>query len=514
MIAEPIGGEAAMHTASVATPLCKLTGLGKRFGSTWACRNIDLTLRPGEVHALLGENGAGKSTLIKVLHGHYRPDEGHIEISGRAVDFTSPREAEAAGIVAVRQELDLFPDLTIAENLFVGRPRPRTRWGRFDWQSMRRQARDIFHTLGVDLDVASPAHTLSGAHKQMVEIARALLRDARIVLMDEPTAALTDRETQCLFAFIRELTARGVSVIYISHRLEEIFEIADSVTVMRDGGLVGHGPMSEMTLPQLVQLMIGRPLEKLFQRTSHQPGDLLLEVRRLGRSRVFRDVSFKVRGGEIVGLYGLIGAGRSELAQTIVGLDTATTGEICVRGRLARIDNPRAAIQHGVVYVPEERRSQGLFLDFPSEWNISFASLQRLSRWGWVIKDKEQALAARFRETLAIRGDRPAAPVYTLSGGNQQKVLLAKSLALEPDVILLDEPTRGVDVGAKAEIYRIIDELARAGKAVLMISSDMVELLSISDRILVMRQGELMGEFAGPDFPVERIGQAAMGAVS
>jgi len=511
MAAELEWNDGATQMDSDATPLCNLVGLGKRFGSTWACRDIDLTLQPGQVHALLGENGAGKSTVIKMLHGLYRPDSGHIEIAGKAVAFTSPREAEKAGIAIVPQELDLFPDLSVAENLFVGRARPRNRWGGFDWRSMRRQAAEVFKTLGVDFDVSALAQSLSGANAQLVEIARALICEGKILLMDEPTAALTDRETQRLFAITRELTSRGVGVVYISHRLEEIFQIADYVTVMRDGARVSSGPIRDMTMPKLVHYMIGRPLEKLFQRGARVPGELLLEVRGFTQSGVFQDVSFALRSGETVGLCGLIGAGRSELAQSIVGLSASSGGEIRVRGRPIRIDSPRKAIEHGMVYVPEERRSQGLFLDFPVGWNISFGSLKPLSRGGWVSKNRECELVARLHKLLEISGGGLAAPVATLSGGNQQKVLLAKSLALAPDIILLDEPTRGVDVGAKAEIYRIIDELARGGKAVLMISSDMIELLSMSDRILVMREGRLAGEFAGPDFPVDRIGEAVMG---
>jgi ABC-type sugar transport system ATPase subunit len=511
-MAAELHSELTAHAAPAA-PMCAVVGLGKRFGSSWACRQVDLLLQAGEVHALVGENGAGKSTLLKMLHGLHRPDEGQLEIDGVRVAFASPREAEAAGIALVPQELDLFPDLTVAENLFVGCNRPRTRWGGIDWRALRRQAEALFATLGIELAVGAPAHTLSGADAQMVAIARALLREARIVLMDEPTAALTQRETQRLFALIRGLTARGACVVYVSHRLEEVFEIADRVTVLRDGLRMHTGPMREMTLGKLVQLMIGRPLEKLFQRTRHRAGEIVLQASGLERRGVFQAISLDLRRGEVVGLCGLIGAGRSALAQTIVGLYSATAGELRVRGEAMHIDHIGTAIKHGIVYVPEERRSQGLFLDFPADWNLSFGALRQLSQWGCVQRSREQAISASWRGKLAVRGD-AAAPVSALSGGNQQKVLLARSLALEPEVILLDEPTRGVDVGAKAEIYRIIDELASAGKAILMISSDMVELLALSDRVLVMHQGRLTGEFLGPEFPLDQIGEAVMGVAS
>jgi ABC-type sugar transport system ATPase subunit len=448
---------------------------------------------------------------MKMLHGFYSPDEGEIVVAGRHVSFNSPREAQAAGIALIPQELDLFPDLSSTENLFVGRTRPRKYGIAFDWRKMRREARAVFQTLGVELDVDAPARTLSSANAQMVEIARALMREAKIILMDEPTAALTSREAERLFAIVDELTARGVGVVYISHRLEEVFRIADRATVMRDGRCVYTGPIAEMTLPQLIHLMVGRPLEKLFHRTARVPGEPALELRGLTRPGAFEDVSCTLQRGEVVGLSGLIGAGRSELAQTIFGLYGASAGEVRVHGHPLLIDRARTAADNGIAYVPEERRSQGLFLDFPVGWNISFSSLKRLSRMFWILKGAEHAISEHFQKLLSIRGGAEMTPVSALSGGNQQKVMLSKSLALEPEIVLLDEPTRGVDVGARAEIYRIIDDLANSGKAVLLISSDLNELVCMSDRILVMHQGRLVGEFTGPAFPVERIGAAATG---
>ena len=490
--------------------LCRLSGIGKHFAGAWACRNVDLTVHAGEVHAVLGENGAGKSTLMKLLHGVYQPDEGSIEVAGRPLSFASPRDAEMAGIAMIPQELDLFPDLSVCENLYVGRSRPRTRFGAFDWAAMRREARSVFEKLGIDMDVRAPVRSLSSASAQMVEIARALIRDARIVLMDEPTAALSQQEADRLFAIVRDLCARGVGVVYITHRLEEVFENADRVTVMRDGARVHTGPSGELDTHSLVELMVGRPLQKFFHRTARAPGDVALKVEGLTRRGAFADVSFELRRGEILGLAGLIGAGRSELAQAIFGIAPADRGTITVDGRPVAIDTAATALKHGIAYLPEERRSQGLHLSFSSPWNIAFGNLGAITSLGWVSPGRERTTAAGYQSMFSIRGDM-SQPVGGLSGGNQQKVLLSKLLFQKPDIIMLDEPTRGVDVGARAEIYRIIDELANAGKAILMISSELNEVLSMADRILVMYRGRLSGPFQGPDFSARQIGFATAG---
>lgn len=490
--------------------LCELKGVGKQFGGTWACRNIDLLVKAGEVHAVVGENGAGKSTLMKLLHGVYSPDEGSILRDGVPVSFRSPRNAEDAGIAMIPQELDLFPDLSVCENLFVGRTRPRTRFGAFDWTAMRRQARAVFDRLGIEIDVRTPVRALSSASAQMVEIGRALLRDAQIVLMDEPTAALSLKEAERLFSIIGELCGRGVGVVYITHRLEEVFEHADQMTVMRDGAWVHTGPSRELDKHRLVELMVGRPVQKFFHRTPRSPGEIAIRIKGLGVRGVFENASMELRRGEIVGLAGLVGAGRSELAQAIFGITPADAGSIEVHGRDVRIGSPSAALKQGIAYLPEERRSQGLHLGYSGPWNITFGNLDRLGGLGLISRRRERTAASKYQSMFSIRGNM-SKEVVGLSGGNQQKVLLSKILFQEPDIIILDEPTRGVDVGARAEIYRIIDELANSGKAILMISSELNEVLSMADRILVMYQGRITGAFEGPDFSAREIGYAIAG---
>ncbi len=502
----------AQGTAAVgeATPVFRLRNATKRFGGVTAVEEVTFDLRSGEVHALMGENGAGKSTLMKIVHGLYPPDEGALEVDGEVVEFSTPRDAEAAGIAMIPQELDLFPELTIAENLFVGRRRLRTRWGTLDQNAMRAEARQRLRSLGVELDVTAALKRLSAANQQIVAIARALVGEAKAVVMDEPTASLTEREVQQLFKIISELTSSGVGVVYISHRMDEIFKISDRVTVLRDGRHISTAPASELDAEELVRLMVGRPLNELFTRTPHDLKEIGLEVRGLSRSGEFEDVGFVLRRGEILGLAGLVGAGRSELAQTIFGIRVPEAGEIRIDGEEVTIRSPHVAMERGIFYVPEERRSQGLILPFSIKNNITLSILDRISRFGFVPRSEQQT-ADRFAEGLSIRGASITDPVSRLSGGNQQKVVLAKSLAREPSILLLDEPTRGVDVGAKSEIYRLIDDLAKEGKAILFISSELEEVLSMSDRILVMREGSLTGEFKREEATQENIMTAATG---
>jgi ABC-type sugar transport system ATPase subunit len=496
---------------TVDVPLCSMQAIVKRFGGIIAVDHVDFTLFSGEVHALTGENGAGKSTLMKVLDGLYPPDEGRIELLGRPVAFASVRTAEAAGIAMVPQELDLFPELSVAENLFVGRRRPRTIWGGIDWAALRREAETVFRELRFPIDVSLPAKHLSTATAQMVVVARALLRQAKVVILDEPTATLSECEAANLFRVIADLTARGVGVVYISHRLSEVFAISDRITVMRDGKLISTGQTSTFTPEELVRLMVGRPLSQFFTRLPSAPGEVLLEVIGLCRTDAFQDIHLVLRSGEIVGLAGLVGAGRTDLAQALFGIHPAEIGEIRIHGEPVQIHSPAAALAHAMVYVPEERRSQGLFLPFSITRNITFSSLKRLSHRGFLQRRALQSLAERQASALDIRGAPLTSPAVRLSGGNQQKVVLAKALACEPAILLLDEPTRGIDVGAKSEIYRLIDTLAHQGKAILLISSEMDEVLSMSDRVLVMRQGRIVAEFDREHASAERIASAATG---
>ncbi|MCA1848535.1 MAG: sugar ABC transporter ATP-binding protein, partial [Actinobacteria bacterium] len=414
------------------------------------------------------------------------------------------------GIAMIPQELDLFSELSVTENLFVGRHRLRTRWGTLDRAAMRAEARQRLRSLGVDLDVTTTVKGLSAANQQIVAIARALVGEARAVVMDEPTASLTEREVQQLFRIISELTSGGVGVVYISHRLDEIFAISDRITVLRDGHHITTAPADELDTEELVRLMVGRPLNELFTRSPHSPGEAALEVRGLSRAGEFEDVDLVVRRGEIVGLSGLVGAGRSEVAQCIFGIRPPDSGEIRIDGEDVQIRSPQAAMERGIFYVPEERRSQGLILPFSIKNNITLSILDRISRFGFV-PGTERQTADRFARDLSIRGAKMSDPVSRLSGGNQQKVVLAKSLAREPSIMLLDEPTRGIDVGAKSEIYRLIDDLAKEGKAILLISSELEEVLSMSDRILVMREGHITGEFNREEATQENVMTAATG---
>jgi rhamnose transport system ATP-binding protein len=505
---DPGTGKAA--AAAEETAVFRLLGVAKHFGGVTAVEDVDFDLRPGEVHALVGENGAGKSTLMKMVHGLYEPDEGTLEVGGEVVEFSSPRDAESAGIAMIPQELDLFPELSVTENLFVGRHRPRTGWGGLDRNAMQAEARRRLGSLGVDLDVTTTVKRLSAANQQIVAIARALVGEAKAVVMDEPTASLTERETQQLFGIISDLTSSGVGVVYISHRLEEIFAISDRITVLRDGHHITTRPASELDAEELVRLMVGRPLNELFTRSTSSPGEVALEVRGLGRSGEFEGVDLAVRGGEIVGLSGLVGAGRSELAQSIFGISPPEEGEILIDGEEVRVSSPQSAMERGIFYVPEERRSQGLILPFSIKNNITLSILDRISRFGFVPRTERQT-ADRFARELSIRGANISDPASRLSGGNQQKVVLAKSLAREPRILLLDEPTRGIDVGAKSEIYRLIDDLAKEGKAILLISSELEEVLSMSDRIVVMREGRVTGEFERGEATQEDVMTAATG---
>ena len=477
-------------------PILEVEGLTRRFPGVTAVDEVDFSLRPGEVHALLGENGAGKSTLIKILGGALRKDTGVIRLNGAPVDFHSPSEALAAGIAVIYQELVLCPHLSVAENVLMGHL-PQTGGLAVDWPAARQQVTALLAQLGVTLPLNAPVARLSTAQQQLVEIAKALSRESRILVLDEPSATLGQRDLEHLFSVIRRLREQGVAIVYISHRLEEIFEIADRVTVLKDGRRVGSWPIGEVTMPMLVRAMTGRDLEIGSSIAGDAAAPVRLEVRHLGRGGVFDDISLRLRAGEVVGIAGLVGSGRSEVLRAIFGADRPDSGEILVDGSPVRFRSPTQALRRGLGLLPEDRKRQGLLLDRALRENVSLASLRRLSRLGILRPGREDRVVRGLMADLQIAARGPGQPVMTLSGGNQQKVVLARWLARQCGILLFDEPTRGVDVGAKEEIYRLIRGLAEQGAAVLVVSSELKELFAICPRILVMREGRLVGEFAG-----------------
>ena len=491
------------------TPVLSLLQVSKAFGAVRAVREVSLELRAGEAHALAGENGAGKSTLVKILSGVHRPDSGRILLDGQPVEFAGPADAQRAGVAVIYQEPTLFPDLSVMENIFMGR-QPRARLG-LDRRAMRAATAELFGRLGVHLDPDRPARGLSIADQQLVEIAKALSRQARVLVMDEPTAALSGQEVARLFGVAGTLREQGVALLFISHRLEEIFELCQRVTTLRDGALVATDPIGDLTPDALVRRMVGRELEALFPKQDTTAGEVALSVRRLTREGVFTDVSFEVRRGEIVALAGLVGAGRSEVARAVFGIDRWDAGAVEVDGRRLRPARPTAAMAAGLALVPEDRRQQGLVMDLSIERNIGLAGLAAL-RWGPLIsrlaeRERARDWAVRLRLKFARLGD----PVNVLSGGNQQKVVLAKWLARRPSVLIVDEPTRGIDVGTKAEVHRLLSELAASGVAVLMISSELPEVLGMADRVLVMHEGRLVAELDRAEASEESVMAAATG---
>ncbi len=493
-----------------ASPVLVLEHATKRFGAVCALEDGSITLYPGEAHALLGENGAGKSTLVKILAGVHGADSGQLLMDGKPVVFNGPVASRAAGISIIYQEPTLFPDLTVAENIFMGR-QPLRPGRRVDRASMNRLATELFARLGVQLDPDRVARGLSVADQQIAEIAKALSFNARVLVMDEPTAALTTIEVERLFEVIGALRSQGAAVLFISHRLEEAFASCQRVTVMRDGRFARTAPIEDVTIDDIIRSMVGRDLDAMFPKTATTPGEVVLDVKHLSSAGVFDDITFQVRRGEIVALAGLVGAGRSEVARAIFGIDRRTSGTVRVSGAELPNGKPVAAMNAGVALVPEDRRQQGLVMEMSIDQNVALPSLGRLRRLGLIRRSRERDLATTWAVRLQLRFSRLRNPVSTLSGGNQQKVVLGKWLARNPSLLIVDEPTRGIDVGTKAAVHRLIDGLVADGVAVLMISSELPEVLGMADRMLVLREGRVAAEFTRADADENSVMRAATG---
>jgi rhamnose transport system ATP-binding protein len=484
-----------------------MKGVQKRFGGAIALRGTDLSIRAGEIHALLGENGAGKSTMLKILAGVHENDGGTISLDDKPFTTGSPQASIEQGIAVIYQEPSLFLDLTLAENVFIGR-QP-MKGAAIDWAQAQSEAARLFSELGVPLDPKRQARGLSIADQQVVEIAKALSMNANIILMDEPTAALSASEVERLMTVMKSLKAANKAVIFVSHRLDEVFAISDYITVMRDGATVSENPVSGTELQKVIKEMVGRELTELFPKTENKIGDVALEVNDITNPAYFRNISFTVRRGEIVALAGLVGSGRSEVARAIFGIDKYTTGSVKVNGEELAKGSPVAAMAEKIALVPEDRRQQGLFMIAGVDRNISMESFDRIKGKLFINFKKERALTETWREKLSIKYAAHTNPVESLSGGNQQKTVLAKWLATDPDILIVDEPTRGIDVGTKAEVHKLINAAAGEGKAVLMISSELPEVLGMADRIIVMREGHQVAELSRKEATQEKVIAAA-----
>jgi rhamnose transport system ATP-binding protein len=498
--------------AVAAAPRAELRGISKRFAATQALEDVSLDVLAGEVHALVGENGAGKSTLVKILAGVYQPDAGSIWLDGEITEITGPAHSRALGIAVVHQEPRLFPDLTVAENVFIGHA-PAGRLGTIDRSQTRRSAQALFDQLDVQFDVGAPVRGLSMADQQLIEIAKSLSVDARLLILDEPTASLSAHEVDRLFTIVRRLRDRGVAILFVSHRLDEVFALSDRATVLRDGRHVVTTATGQLTTADLIRSMVGRTVS-LFPKVETPFGEVLLEVSHLTRTGAFRDVGFSVRAGEIVGLAGLVGAGRTEVARVLFGIDQRDDGEIRLSGVRVNFSSPSAAMHAGIAYLPEDRHQEGLVLGFSIAQNVTLPILQRLFPRLLLRSAAEDKVAREYTQQLNVRMTGLNQLVDALSGGNQQKVVLAKWLASKPTILILDEPTRGIDIGAKVEVHRIISELAAAGLGIVLISSDLPEVLAMSDRIVVLHEGRITAEIPRARATQELVMFAATGKTS
>ncbi|ALB61168.1 Predicted L-rhamnose ABC transporter, ATP-binding component [Cronobacter condimenti 1330] len=497
---------------SASTPLLSLKGICKTFPGVRALENVQLELWPGRVTALIGENGAGKSTLVKVMTGIYQPDGGEILYKAIPITLPNPEAAHKVGITAIHQETVLFDELTVTENIFTGHYLVKGLFKKLDWPAMHRQARDILNRLEVNIDPHAVLKTLSIAQRHMVAIARALSFDAQVVILDEPTAALSQHEILEFYQIVERLKHEGKAILFISHKFDEIFELADHYTILRDGVFVSAGDITDITEERMVAMMVGRAITQTYPKVVCEPGDTVLEVRDLCHPTEFAHIDFSLRKGEILGFYGLVGAGRTELMQALCGVTRPSSGEIILNGKHMAFHQPADAIEAGIVCVPEERQKQGAIIELPIAQNISLPQLSRLNPNGILHDDREWALADEYARRLQVKASGWRQPVETLSGGNQQKVVIAKWLATRPEVIILDEPTKGIDIGSKAAVHQFMSELVGQGLAVIMVSSELPEVMGMADRIIVMHEGLMVAEYAAGKATAESIVSAASGA--
>ncbi len=488
----------------------EMKGINKSFGTNQVLKNAGFFLKDGEVHALMGENGAGKSTLMKILTGVYTKDSGTVFVDGQEVSYKSPQEAEKAGIVFIYQELNVLFDLTVVENLFMGKEITK-KFGICDMKEMRKKAHEVMEKVGVNIPVDAVMSDLSVGQQQMVEICKALMVDAKVIIMDEPTAALTESETEGLFKVINSLRKKGVSIVYISHRMEEIFELCDRITILRDGEYIDTKEIKDITMDDVVQMMIGREIGERFPKRDVKIGEEVIKVEGLTSGKLFHDVNFSVRAGEVLGVAGLMGAGRTEIMQAVFGNLKKDSGKIYIDGKEVMIKNPRQAIAAGIGFITEDRKTEGLLLEKSIAENIEIANLGKVSKHQVLDKQKQDELVKKGIEEFKVKCFGPWHECNNLSGGNQQKVVLAKWVYTDPKILILDEPTRGVDIGAKKEIYNIINDLAAKGVAVIMVSSELPEVLGMSDRIMVVREGEVRGILDGKDADQAKIMTLATG---
>lgn len=494
------------------TPIIEMEHIDKSFASNQVLSDVHFNIQEGEIHALMGENGAGKSTLVKVLTGIHPRDNGTIRWKGKEVNFSNPKEAENEGIIVIHQELNIIPYLTVAENMFLGKELTYGKSGIINSSKMKAQTRYILEKLGVkNIQPNEVAGDLSVGKQQMIEIARALATEAKVIIMDEPTAALTEREIRSLFNLVQDLKKQGVSFVYISHRMEEIFEICDRITVLRDGSYIGTEMVKETDLEAVVKMMVGRELGQRFPEKKNDIGDVVLSVENFSSPDWFDDVTFDVRKGEILGISGLMGAGRSEVMETLFGYRKRSNGQVRLDGKPLKAKHPKDLIEQGIGFITEDRKVKGLVLEAPIRENIALANFKKVSKNQVIQTKKERELVNQLIKRLNVKATNSEQHVKSLSGGNQQKVVVAKWLGIEPTVLILDEPTRGVDIGAKKEIYTIINELAENGVAIIMVSSELQEILGVSDRVMVMHEGKVKGFFDRDEATQEKIMLAATG---